>query len=95
MDSFTFDDISTFFASDCIPNNSRHNHSFFNAVPIFSTTIRTETMQQDGAFLQNGVLLYIAYCLLAPPFVETTSGHFNSQHKLSTLTWFETFLPTA
>ena len=24
-------------------------------------------MQQDGAFLQNGVLLYIAYCLLAPP----------------------------
>lgn len=58
MDGFTFDDISTFFASDCIPNNSRHNHSFFNAVPIFSTTIRTETMQQDGAFLQNGVLLH-------------------------------------
>ena len=25
MDSFTFDDISTFLASDCVPDNSRHD----------------------------------------------------------------------
>ena len=36
MDSFAFDDISTFFASDCIPDNSRHNQSLFSAFLIFS-----------------------------------------------------------
>ena len=33
--SFTFDDISTFLASDCVSDNSRHNHSPFSAVRIF------------------------------------------------------------
>lgn len=37
MDGFTFDDISTFFASDCIPNNSRHNH------PLLSSLSRVYT----------------------------------------------------
>ena len=36
MDSFTFDDISTFFASDCVPDNSRYNQSLFSAFLIFS-----------------------------------------------------------
>lgn len=36
MDSFAFDDISTFLASDCVSDNSRHNHSPFSAVRIFS-----------------------------------------------------------
>ena len=36
MDGFAFDDFSTFFASDRVPDNSRHNHSFFSAFLIFS-----------------------------------------------------------
>ena len=36
MDGFAFDDISTFFASDCVPDNSRHNQSLFSAFLIFS-----------------------------------------------------------
>ena len=36
MDSFTFDNVSTFLASDCISDNSRHNHSLFSAFLIFS-----------------------------------------------------------
>ena len=36
MDSLTFDNVSTFLASDRIPNNSRHNHSLFSAFLIFS-----------------------------------------------------------
>lgn len=62
---------------------------------FFSTAVCTEAQERNSALLQNGVLLHISLCLLAPGLMETTSGHFNSQHKLSTLTWFETFLPTA
>lgn len=40
MDGFTFDDISTFFASDCIPNNSRHNHPLLSS----SSRVYTRTM---------------------------------------------------
>lgn len=36
MDSFAFDDISAFLTSDCVPDNSRHNHSLFSAFLIFS-----------------------------------------------------------
>ena len=36
MDGFAFDDISTFFASDCVSDNSRHNRSLFSAFLIFS-----------------------------------------------------------
>ena len=36
MDGFAFDDISTFFASDCVSSNSRHNQSLFSAFLIFS-----------------------------------------------------------
>lgn len=36
MDGFAFDDISTFFASDCVSDNSRHNQSLFSAFLIFS-----------------------------------------------------------
>ena len=32
----SFDDISTFFASDCVSSNSRHNQSLFSAFLIFS-----------------------------------------------------------
>ena len=36
MDGFAFNDISTFFASDCVSSNSRHNQSLFSAFLIFS-----------------------------------------------------------
>ena len=36
MDSFAFDDVPAFFAPDCVPDNSRHNHSPFSAFLIFS-----------------------------------------------------------
>jgi len=36
MDGFTLDDISAFLTSDCVPDNSRHNHSLFSAFLIFS-----------------------------------------------------------
>ena len=36
MNGFAFDDISTFFASDCVSSNSRHNQSLFSAFLIFS-----------------------------------------------------------
>ena len=36
MDGFALDDFSTFFASDCVPDNFRHNQSLFSAFLIFS-----------------------------------------------------------
>ena len=36
MDSFAFDDISAFLASDRVPDNFRHDHSLFSAFSIFS-----------------------------------------------------------
>ena len=39
MDGFTLDDISALFASDRVLDNSRHNHSPFSAVRIFSFSL--------------------------------------------------------
>ena len=55
MDSFAFDDISAFLASDRVPDNFRHNQSLFSAFLIFSTGVCTETRQWDSVLLQNRV----------------------------------------
>ena len=36
MDGFAFDDVSAFFASDCVSNNFGHNHSLFSSFLVFS-----------------------------------------------------------
>jgi hypothetical protein len=39
MDSLTFDNVSTFLASDRVPDNFRHDHSPFSAFLIFSFSL--------------------------------------------------------
>ena len=43
MDGFAFDDISTFFASDCVPDNSRHDDFLFM---VFCFRFRSSMLQK-------------------------------------------------
>ena len=59
MDSFAFDDISTFLASDCISDNSRHNHSLFSAFLIFSA-VRMKIQRWTAYYRGQYLIQYIA-----------------------------------
>ena len=43
MDGFTLDDFSTFFASDCVPDNSRHDDFLFM---VFCFRFRSSMLQK-------------------------------------------------
>lgn len=53
MEALAFDDISTFLASDCIFDNSRHNHFPINAFPISSAAICTQAQKKFDCFFQT------------------------------------------
>ena len=59
MDSFAFDDISTFFASDCVPDNFRHSHSLFSAFLIFSA-VRMKMQRWTAYYRVQHLIQYIA-----------------------------------
>ena len=59
MDGFAFDDISTFFASDCVSSNSRHNQSLFSAFLIFSA-VRMKMQRWTAYYRGQHLIQYIA-----------------------------------
>lgn len=68
MDGFAFDDISTFFASDCVSDNSRHNHFLFSAVLIFSLSplpsVRSRSSEMAHFFRMEFFFISRSACLL-------------------------------
>ena len=83
MDSFAFDDISSFLASDCVSDNSRHNHSPFSAVRIFSfSPLPSVRRRRNGTAHFSRMEFFIPPCLLAPGLMKASPIHFDSQHGL-------------
>lgn len=59
MDGFALDDFSTFFASDCVPDNFRHSHSLFSAFLIFSA-VRMKMQRWTAYYRGQHLIQYIA-----------------------------------
>ena len=59
MNGFALDDFSTFFASDCVPDNFRHSHSLFSAFLIFSA-VRMKMQRWTAYYRGQHLIQYIA-----------------------------------
>jgi hypothetical protein len=65
MDGFAFDDISTFFASDCVSDNSRHIHFLHKAFPHYHAGVNPG-MYHSPYFIPLTILARRFFvCLLA------------------------------
>ena len=96
MDGFAFDDISTFFASDCVSSNSRHNQSLFSAFLIFSFSPLPSVRRRSSGtahfskmeffFISRSacllLTLWIAYRLCAiSSLAQAVSGSYPPHHR--------------
>lgn len=96
MDGFAFDDISTFFASDCVSSNSRHNQSLFSAFLIFSFSPLPSVRRRSSGtahfskmeffFISRSacllLTLWIAYRLCAiSSLAQVESGSYPPHHR--------------
>ena len=94
MDSFAFDDISTFFASDCIPDNSRHNHHLLSSL----LRVYMRTIDHIPAFNNASPILFTSGTTKAlpmqkyrirsgiPVFVQSSGKPFNRSHSIGVST---------
>ena len=83
MNGFAFDDFSAFFASDCVPDNSRHSHSLFSAFLIFSfSPLPSVRRRSSGTACFSRIEFFrVPLRLLTPGFMKSTV-YFNRQHIL-------------
>ena len=59
MDSLAFNNVSTFLASDRVPDNFRHSHSLFSAFLIFSA-VRMKMQRWTAYYRGQHLIQYIA-----------------------------------
>ena len=58
MDSFAFDDISAFLASNCVSDNSRHSQSLFSAFLIFSISPLSSVRNRSRGIYIFSIILF-------------------------------------
>ena len=94
MDGFAFDDFSTFFASDCVPDNSRHNHHLLSSL----LRVYMRTINHIPAFNNASPILFTSGTTKALPMqkyrirsgipvsVQSSGNPFNRSHSIGVST---------
>lgn len=94
MDGFAFDDISTFFASDCVSDNSRHNHHLLSSL----LRVYMRTIDHIPAFNNASPILFTSGTTKALPMqkyrirsgipvsVQSSGKPFNRSHSIGVST---------